>query len=454
MQSTAMGRRAFLAGSTGFFAALAAPAAAVPESGEGGSQKGEAAGGKLIASAPMLQNAAETSMGVAWAVSADANGFVEVSESPDMSGARRVKCGGYRVTGMNDKVMQVRLTGLKPATRYYYRIGADRIEYKGGYSMKRLGTEMDGKVRSFTTLGAAAKSHFCVVNDTHERTPSMNLVFDKLAELAPSCVLWNGDACNVQETVDSLVEVFLNPKIKRQDYAAETPYLLCPGNHEQRGRAARRLEDVFMFRQPEERSSRDWDLGRNFAVRCGDIAMVGLDTGEDRPDNSGFGAGLFSNGPYREAQTAWLRDALRRPDVASAPFLVAFCHIPLYSPKWYGDPIPGQENNQAWRRMCGDAWGPLLDEAGCQLVVCGHTHRYSYTEKVPGRSWSQLVGGGPDLCRRFDRELKKSVPDEGRFPTVIEGKVEGGELVVTVHNVYRKTVAGSFRYQPRGKEIA
>lgn len=40
--------------------------------------------GRLIASAPVLQNAAETTMGVAFAVSADASGWVEISRSPDM----------------------------------------------------------------------------------------------------------------------------------------------------------------------------------------------------------------------------------------------------------------------------------------------------------------------------------------------------------------------------------
>ena len=40
--------------------------------------------GRLIASPPVLQNGAETSMGVGFAVSAMANGYVIVSESPDM----------------------------------------------------------------------------------------------------------------------------------------------------------------------------------------------------------------------------------------------------------------------------------------------------------------------------------------------------------------------------------
>jgi hypothetical protein len=40
----------------------------------------------LIDSAPMLQNYAETSMGIAFSVSKLANGFVDYSENADMSG--------------------------------------------------------------------------------------------------------------------------------------------------------------------------------------------------------------------------------------------------------------------------------------------------------------------------------------------------------------------------------
>ena len=72
----------------------------------------------LIASSPMLQNYAETSMGVAFAVNRLANGFVDYSLSPDMSNSKRVMCGGFRVNDVNDEVMRIRLTGLKPATKY------------------------------------------------------------------------------------------------------------------------------------------------------------------------------------------------------------------------------------------------------------------------------------------------------------------------------------------------
>ena len=141
---------------------------------------------RLIISPPVLRNAAETSSGVGFAVSAMANGYVDFSESPDMSGAKRVKCGGFRVTDMNDKVMLVRLTGLKPATTYYYRIGADRIAYGGGYDMKIIGAESDPRVYSFKTLGADAGSSFCVINDTHAQMKPFGMAIDKIAALRPS----------------------------------------------------------------------------------------------------------------------------------------------------------------------------------------------------------------------------------------------------------------------------
>ena len=136
-------------------------------------------GGKLIISAPMLQNYAETSMGVAFAVSDMANGYVIVGEKEDLSDGRKVLCGGYRVTDISDKVILVRLTGLKPATRYYYRIGADRISYLGGYKMKILGNEEDSRIYSFVTAGKKARAHFCVINDTHVQMVPFGLAIER-----------------------------------------------------------------------------------------------------------------------------------------------------------------------------------------------------------------------------------------------------------------------------------
>ena len=402
--------------------------------------------GKLIASAPVLQNYAETSVGVAFAVNALANGYVLIGEKPDLSDARKILCGGYRLADIDERVIQVRVTGLKPATRYYYRIGADRIHYGGGYDMKVLGNEEDPLVHSFVTAGKGLKqSSFCVINDTHARWEPLAKTLDKVAALAPSCVIWNGDACNTEETVESQVRIFLDHPMDRKDYAADTPYLFCPGNHDSRGWANRHLEHVWMYRQPEERSPRDWDLGRNFAVRMGDIALVGLDTAEDKLDTNPRFAGLFKSAEYREAQTAWLKDALKRKEIAKAPFLVAFCHIPLFDPdptQNPGDVAPADSDPQyttdyaSWQRTCARMWGPLLHKAGCQVLISAHQHRYRHSEPGPGRCWTQLVGGGRALA-------------ESGYPTVMEGKVVGGKLRITVHNIFTGEVQETIEFDKR-----
>ena len=449
-----MNRREFLAAGGALAAAAAVGADENAESACGA----PASPGRLIVSPPVLQNGAETSMGVGFAVSDMANGYVRVSESADMTNSRKVKCGGFRVTDMNDKVMLVRLTGLKPSTRYWYTIGADRIEYKGGYAMKIVGNEEDPRVYSFTTLGQGASGHFCVINDTHAQMPAFGMAVDKIAELGPSCVVWNGDACNTQETVDSLLPIFYTPDVKKVDYAAETPYLFVPGNHDYRGLAARRMERVMMFRQPEERLSRDWDLGRNFAIRCGEIAMIGLDTGEDKLDNRDVFAGLFNMEPYRVAQRDWLADALERPEIKSAPYIVAFCHIPLYDANPLANPGDVDKNGGGmyshdfaiWQRTCKNLWGALFEKYGVQAVITAHNHRYRYDEPNADHSWAHIVGGGPELgARVVNWTTGEKVKDEGRFPTVIEGKVEGGKLSIVVHDVFNKRIVGSFGYSPR-----
>lgn len=398
----------------------------------------------------MLQNYAATSIGVAFAVSDMANGYVLIGRQPDLSDATKFKCGGFRTTGMDDKVIQVRVTGLRPSTKYYYKIGADRISYKGGYNMHIIGNEEQDTIHSFVTAGEDTEAHFCVINDTHGHMDTFDLLTNRIAELAPTCVVLNGDATNVQETIESEIDIFLKPDITRKDYASDLPYLFCQGNHEQRGMAGRQLEKVWMFRQPQERDSKYWDLGRNFAVRLGDVAIIGLDTGEDKLDTNPHFAGLFANEEYRHVQIIWLEDALKQPEIASAPYLVAICHIPLFDSDPTanpGDVYPDDSNPEKytsdyayWQRFCGDTWGRLLDMAGCQVLLTAHSHVYRYDKPDSTHRWAQIVGGGPDLS--YD-------PKEPTFPTVMDVRTKNGKLVVDVYNAISGKILDTYKFDPR-----
>ena len=399
----------------------------------------------LLASAPVLQNAAETSVGVSFAVSADASGWVEYSTSPDLKGAVKVFSGEHGLMTVDDKVALIRITGLKPATKYYYRIGADRIDFKGGYQMKNLGPEVDKKIHSFTTLGAAAKGTFCVINDTHNRKPAIKLAFGKLAALKPSVVIWNGDASNTSEKIEDALGIFIHAHEDYPEYAADVPYMFLNGNHDFRGRFNRRLGDLMMFRELGERKAEYAELGRNFVQRFGDIALIGLDTGEDKLDTNPIFAGIFKMKAYREKQAKWLAEVIEAPAVKTAKFKVVFCHIPLFdaNPKANpGDVAPADTAPQythdfaIWQRTCANLWSPHFKKAGVQLVITAHQHQFRYDAPTADRPWAQIVGGGPDL----------DPAKKGRFPTVVEGKVEGGKLVVTVYDVLNGRVVGRYEY--------
>ena len=436
-----MNRREFLKGS-----ALAVAAATTgPQNRATAEPLNRTTSEPLISSAPVLQNAAETSIGVSFAVSADASGWVEYSMSPDLKGSTKVFSGEHGLMTVDDKVALVRVTGLRPATKYYYRIGADRIEFKGGYAMKNLGSEVDQKVHSFTTLGAAATGSFCVINDTHNQKKAMGLVLAKLAELKPSVVLWNGDASNTSETIEDAMDIFIRTHADFPAYAADTPYMFLNGNHDFRGRFNRRLGDLMMFREPTERKGEYAELGRNFVQRLGDIALIGLDTGEDKLDTNPMFAGLFKMKPYREKQAKWLAEAIETPAVKTAKFKVAFCHIPLFDARpWTnpGDVAPADTAPQythqfaIWQRTCANLWGPSFKKAGVQLVIAAHQHEFRYDAPAADRPWAQIVGGGPNL----DPANPKS------FPTVIEGKVADGNLIVTVHDVLNGKVVGEYGF--------
>ncbi len=438
--STDIKRRSFLAG-----AAVAAASIFQPLKAEAKDRKVDTPRKKFKIGEPVLQVPSDTSIGVVWAVNKLANGFVEIADNPEMKNSRRVLCGGFGVAAFDDTALQVSITGLAPATKYWYRtITVEFISYKNAYKAK-LGDEIKGKVYSFTTLGEKAPSHFCVMNDTHADWAQFKLLTDKICELKPAATLWNGDATNSTEDVETAVDIFLTPPKTRADYASEIPILFNNGNHDFRGKWIRRLDQIMMNRLPSERDSRDWDLRRNYAVRIGDIALIGLDTGEDKPDchEKWFGTANYS--PYRKAQTQWLADQFKRDEIANAPFIVASCHIPLYDPNPNADPglVAHPDKWAAWQKECADQWGPIFAANNVQLVITAHRHRYRFDAPTADRPWAHLVTGG-----RSSAKSPKEV-----FPTVLDAKVENGRLKVVVYNVLTNAVAGEHTFEPNKRGL-
>ena len=389
---------------------------------------------------PCLQAPGESTMGVSWAVNGLSKGVVEISENPDMSNSRIVKSGGYGLVPIDVAALNVRLENLKPGTKYYYRtITTPFTDYQNIYAAK-LGEPVVSAVHSFTTMGAAAKGHFCVINDTHAQWKPFEMAVKKVKELKPTVLVWNGDATNTTQDKRTACEIFLDPPVASKDYAADVPVCFESGNHDFRGSWISKKEEVMMPRHPAERRGDQWDLKWNFAYRLGDIAMIGMDTGEDKPDGHPKWFGLANFEAYRIAQAKWLKEALARPEIAAAKFKVLFCHIPLFAapnhPDYAHDGVKIDPQDFAyWSRECHDLWAPIMEDGGVQVAICAHKHKFRVDRPTADRKWTQFVGGGPECGadRRGD--------NPSRFPTVIEGLQEGGRLRIRVHDVFNGRIA-------------
>ncbi len=387
---------------------------------------------------PVLQTAAETSMGVAWGVTAPGSGFVELSTEKSAfftdateNGAkfRRIPTGFMPLKSIQPRILSAQMENLAPATTYFYRTGTFPVTYPNAYNVQ-AGETVYSQVYAFTTSGEAADSSFAVINDTHANAETFQALDAKLKKLGAAVTIWNGDLGEMRDVEDT-VRTLLHPG--RTDFAAERPVLFVPGNHDYRGAWARNMEEALLKRLPTERESKYWQLGRNFAVRQGEIALIGLDTGEDKPDAHPVFAGLANFEPYRELQTRWLAEVLEKPEIKSAPYVVAFCHIPLFSPDPSANPGDILEGYAYWQRPASRMWSPLFEKHGVQLVVSAHIHRYTYDTPSEGRCWTQVTGGGPDIRRA----------------TIMEGRVTDGRLKITVHAAQGEEVLGEHFFEKR-----
>jgi len=161
--------------------------------------------------------------------------------------------------------------------------------------------------------------------------------------------------------------------------------------------------------------------------------MITLDTGEDKPDWHPAWSGMANYEPYRELQAAWLARALARPEIQSAPYIVAFCHIPLLDADPKANPGNLLEQFADYQWSCAQMWGPLFSKFGVQLLIAAHQHRFTYAEPTADRPWAQIVGGGPEMNRA----------------TSIYLEANKDEMKLTCEKLEDQTALGSWTFKPR-----
>lgn len=356
-----------------------------------------------VISPPVVQTPTETSFSVAWMVSGTATGWVEWGTTEKLG--RVARSAHHGLAAMSDCTLSARVEGVPAGADVFYRVVTRPVHYQNAYAIEQ-GDLIHGEIRRLRLPSASAAScHLAVVNDTHDRAGIIAKLANRIHAAAPDALLWNGDVYNHIDSNREMARIALTPGQKHDNpsgggWASTRPLLFSPGNHDVRGQAARSLPEALIpwpgaVSDPAGLSPSPFTAGRYcFTKRIGPLGVICLDTGEDKPDSREVWGGMAAYEPYREAQLKWLQKALQLPEIKSAPYLVAFCHIPLHGLPGDNDGM-GPDGYAGFSGFGQKLWLRPLAQAGCQMVVSGHTHRHRIDAPSEDFPMHQLVGGGP-----------------------------------------------------------
>ena len=325
----------------------------------------------VITQGPYLMASSATSATIVWFTDAPSHSKVRYGIGTALTQEVEPEKDGLVPVGLRHVVT---LTGLKPGTTYSYQAVSTRVVRLNAYWPDK-GLDVESPVQRFTTFDPAKPTvSFSVISDTHEDTARIGRLMKMINWPTTDFLVHTGDAFDWLDDEDQLFRRWLTPIIAA--LGGTRPLIYARGNHELRGPFARQLADYVPT--PE---------GRFYYARdAGPVHLLVIDTGEDKPDDTNVYAKLNRTIPYRAAELAWLREHLKTsPRVASAPFRVAVMHQPTWG----------------WLADGNDAWVSTANDAGLDLLIAGHRHRFSYTPPGPNvpHKYHLLVVGQDQVAR-------------------------------------------------------
>lgn len=312
-----------------------------------------------ITHAPYLQNLGENEVTIVWTVNKPSVGWVELApddgthfyqtERPKFFNAKN----GIKQTST---VHAVHLKGLKGGTRYRYRVYSQEVLSHVGWRViygNVAATSVYGKQPlEFQTSDHGRQAvNFAMVNDIHGKSDLLEKLVSHCDLKTTDMFLFNGDMVSIFNSEKEIFEGFMDKATEL--FASEIPMYYTRGNHETRGSFATAFQDYFSPKQEHI----------YYMFRQGPVCFVILDSGEDKPDSDLEYAGITVYDQYRTEQAEWLKGVLESKEYKEAPFKVVVCHIPPFG-GWYGN------------EEVAEKFMPLLNNAGVDIMLCAHLHRY------------------------------------------------------------------------------
>ncbi|WP_371515487.1 purple acid phosphatase family protein [Kitasatospora sp. NBC_01300] len=410
-------RRSILKGTSAAGAALVAGAAAAqpaaaasPEPGpEAGREVGPAAG-PLLHSTPHRTGAPSVSglhlqfgtdpsaeMTVSWITPQSVRRPQVRLGSPDGGLGRVVEAQTrtYRDALGKEEVYvhHARLTGLRPATTYLYTAGHDGASPEPGsfttaprgrapFTFTSFGDQATPNLRRQVVFPDGMPSplgKYPVFTSSQVGTPHSADIVAAVERVGPLFNLVNGDLCYAsysgrhgQSRTLTWADWFIN----NSRSARLRPWMPCAGNGENEAGNGPigALGYQTYFELPDSAAADDAETrGMWYAFTVGSVRFISLANDDVAIQDSGD---HYLRGYSGGAQQRWLERELRSARSSRAIDWIVVCmHHPMISSSQHG---AGSDLG------IREAWGPLFDAYGVDLVVGGHEHYYERSHPVRG----------------------------------------------------------------------
>lgn len=307
------------------------------------------------ARAPYLQMQAADAITLRWQTEADEVGLVRYGRSPDRLDKRVSEA---EATDLHE----LRITGLQPATRYWYALGTESELRYGGTAEHWFETapkQGQSMATRFWVLGDPGypKEPLFAVSDAAEQWWEEN---PREGRPNIDLILTTGDNAYRSGTNEQFEKGFFVPFAK---YLRNTPVWPVYGNHDDRRWT---FYDLFTFPTQGESGGVPSGSEHYYSFDYGPVHMVMLDSQSiDRDKDS--------------AMAEWLRRDLA---ANRQPWLIALFHHPTYT--------KGSHNSDNLRDSRGRMFEmrenilPILERGGVDLVLTGHSHMYERSHLITG----------------------------------------------------------------------
>ena len=312
--------------------------------------------GLQITHGPYLQNVTQTGATIIF----NSNKLIVpgVMIKPEGGSFQLIRNSHKGLIDVGDNIHKVRIKDLQPGKQYEYRLFACEILNYHPYKCT-FGDTVLSESYIFKTFNPGQNSlNFTVFCDIHDRADKLGQYLSHNDIEKQDCYFLNGDIMGHIEEEEQLYTSFLDTCISR--FASEKPFYYVRGNHETRGQFARQLSNYLDFA----------DDKYYYAQTIGPVRFLVLDGGEDKPDTSKEYSGLVDFDSYRYQELEWLKKEVAGDEFQNAPFRIVIIHMPIL------------ENKKNWHGMAflAQHFGPVLEEAGIDLMISGHTHRNAWID--------------------------------------------------------------------------